>query len=247
MRRVAILALSASTSCTLGDAPLAGLLLQEYAVPDAGSDAEPVPEDAGDTCAVDEDEDGSCAGDDCDDDNPRRYPGRLEYCPDRIDNDCDENVDFADECGAINDSCDGPLAILRQEEDRDQTYWQFDLPLEHYADDAAAGLSAGGGDCIATSGQNGRDAFFQLVAAADAAVEVTASGSGGATPVLVLQLSECGRGDLADVCDVADTQAARVQAALDEDASAWLVVDDAAATLAGAIRIEVRISRRIPH
>lgn len=249
MGRVALLALTAA-SCSLADAPLVGVVHSDFGPSDAGADGRaPVGDAGGDgaTCAVDEDGDGSCAGEDCDDRSSRRSPANPEYCPDRIDNDCDDLTDFADECGAINDACEGPLAILRQEDDRNETFWQFALPLEHYQDDVAAGLSAGGGDCGPTSGQDGRDAIFQLVATADAAVEATAQGSQGAVPVLILQLAACGQGADGDVCDTADTTPARVVAALDSGAFAWLVVDDDAASQAGAVELEVRIRRRVPH
>jgi hypothetical protein len=249
--RVAILALTAA-SCSLGDTPLVGIVPSDSAPSDAGPDGRPPVLDAGadaSSCAVDVDDDGSCADVDCDDRNSRRSPASPEYCPDRIDNDCDDLVDFADECGALNDACGGPLAVLRQEEDRNETFWQFDLPLDRYQDDVVAGLSAGEGDCVATSGQNGRDAIFQLVATADSAVEATATGSMGAVPVLILQLSACGQGAESDDCDTADADAspASVVAALDSGAFAWLVVDDAAATLAGVVQLEVRITRRVPH
>lgn len=249
MGRVAILALAAA-SCSLGDTPLVGVVPPGAPGFDAGPDGRSPGGDAGAdgaACLVDEDGDGSCAGEDCDDRSARRAPGNEEYCPDRIDNDCDELTDFADECDALNDVCGGPLAILRQEADRNETFWQFDLPLEHYRDDLAAGLSAGGSDCAPSSGQDGRDAIFQLVATADAAIEVTATGSLGAVPVLLLQLAACGQGADGDVCDIADEAPARVWAALDSGASAWLVVDDAEASAAGAVEVEVRITRRVPH
>lgn len=248
MIRVVIVALAAS-SCALVDTPLVGLVPDGSVPPlDAGDP----PLDAGpdaSSCEVDEDGDGSCAGVDCDDDNPRRAPGRPEYCPDRIDNDCDDNVDFADVCDALNDACDGPLAILRQAEDQDETFWQFDLPLDHYQDDVVAGLSAGSSedDCLAGSGQNGHDAIFQIVTVADSVVEATATGTMSAVPILILQLQACGQGDEEDVCDAADDTAARVVARLGPDGEAWLVVDDAAASFAGSVRLEVRITRRVPH
>jgi len=248
VRRVAILALSAA-SCSLVDTPLVGLVPDDFGVdaspdgPDRTVDAAP----DGAACAVDLDQDGSCAGVDCDDDNARRTPGRLEYCPDRMDNDCDDNVDFADECGVLNDSCEGALAILRQADGQNETFWQFDLPLDHYQDDSIAGLSAGGGDCLATSGQNGRDAVFEVVATADSSVDALATGSMGAVPVLVLRLSACAQGAVDDACDTADIGPAHVVGALDRNQSGWLIVDDEAATLAGTVQLEVRITRRVPH
>lgn len=248
MGRVVLLAF-AFAGCRLNDAPMALIVAEGPEPEDAGTDGAPLPgdagTDAGPPCEVDVDGDRACAGEDCDDTDPRRSPLRMEYCPDRVDNDCDGLTDFADECGTLNDSCEGALAILRQVEDRDQTFWQFDLPLDHYQDDVVAGLSAGGGDCTAESGRGGRDAIFQIVATTDALVEVTGVGSIGALPILVLQRGGCSQGGAGDVCDTADAQPARLSTEMAADDVAWLLVDDAASTAAGGIQVEVRITKRL--
>jgi len=60
---------------------------------------------------VDEDGDGyaptDCGGDDCDDTDEDIYPGAVEDCEDKVDNDCDGDVDADDEdCAGDDDTGD---------------------------------------------------------------------------------------------------------------------------------------------
>jgi len=144
--------------CRLDEVPLVGTSPIRDVYRDAEPDATRTPtHDAGvdaSQCEVDVDGDGACAGEDCDDSNPRRSPLRHEYCPDKIDNDCDDLVDFDDTCDTVNDRCDAPVTVLTQDPNVDPSSWAFDLPLPtFYQDDVSAGLSAGGGDCDGDSGR----------------------------------------------------------------------------------------------
>lgn len=51
----------------------------------------------------DTDRDGSCRDEDCDDTDERAYPGAVEICDDRVDNDCDGARDADDtDCGCVD-------------------------------------------------------------------------------------------------------------------------------------------------
>ena len=246
---VAALIASVLTGCRLDELPLPGVAPTRDLFGDAATDAPAAPKgDAGSdasVCEVDLDRDGSCAGDDCDDLNSRRSPLRGEYCPDVIDNDCDGLVDFDDDCDTLNDVCDGPLTVLVQDPDIDPSTWAFDLPLgARYRDDVSAGLSAGASDCTGDSGRNGHDAYFQITAATDATVTLTARGLGGVVAVLVLR-AVCEAGQAGDACDVEDAQPATISGVMSAGQTAWLIVDDNATSATGLAHVEIRIAKRV--
>lgn len=94
---------------------------------------ESTPVDSGETEVVDADGDGSPEGQDCDDTNPDVYPDAQELC-DRLDNDCDDQVDegatstwyadndsdgFGDAEGESVEDCEAPSGYVDNNDDCD--------------------------------------------------------------------------------------------------------------------------------
>lgn len=123
--------------------------------------------------------DGRCGGEDCDDD-PRFgrdiYPGAVEDCTNRRDDDCDGLRDYNDpDCRPTNDTCE--TAVF--------------LPGPGTYSGSNAGLSA---SYTLSCRASGPDAVFRFTLDEPQDVQVTVSGGGTGAAVALRPWAQCGTG-----------------------------------------------------